>query len=129
MRNREPGIERLVRSFNAICAQMQDIAPRRAFLPRPIDMKGLYKLDVDDAIWQDAGLGGETEDDIPRWMSDKSVKEGIKCLLQLDRCIEEEYRLKKERCTLQKWLQEEWQCLQQAIKISSTFLFVTCLCC
>ena len=41
---------------------------------------------------------------------------GIKCLLDLDRCIEEEVCLKKEQCTLQEWLCEEWKCLQVAVE-------------
>ena len=79
-------------------------------------MTGLYNLDVDDAVWHDRGLHDEDEDDVPAWLEDVNVQKGIKCLLEMDRCKEEEYRLKKERCTLQEWLQEEWACLVLAIR-------------
>ena len=115
VKHREPTIQRLVKSYNDMCTQMHRLAPRRAYLPRPLDISGLYQLDVDDPIWQDAGLGDETEDVVPRWMSDETVQKGIKFLLELDRCIEEEHRLRRERCTLQEWLREEWECLLIAV--------------
>jgi hypothetical protein len=100
VKHREPAIQRLVKSYNAMCTQMRQLAPRRAYLPCPLDMSGLYKMDVDDVIWHDAGLGEETDGDLPRWMCDENVRKGIKCLLELDRCIEEEHRLQRERCIL-----------------------------
>jgi hypothetical protein len=115
VKRREPTIQRLVKSYNDMCTQMHLLAPRRAYLPRPLERSGLYQLDVDDPIWHDAGLGDETEDAVPRWMSDETVRKGIKCLLELDRCIEEEHRLQRERCTLQEWLREEWECLLLAV--------------
>ena len=64
VKQQDPGIQRLVKSYNDICIQICHIAPRQAFLPCPLDMVGLYNLDVDDAIWHDRGLGEETEDNI-----------------------------------------------------------------
>jgi hypothetical protein len=115
VKHREPTIQRLVKSYNAMCTQMHQLAPRRAYLPRLLDMSGLYQLDVDDVIWHDAGLGEETAGDVPHWMCDDHVWKGIKYLLELDRCIEEEHRLRRKRCILQEWLRKEWECLQLAI--------------
>ena len=53
-------------------------------------MTGLFALDIDDAIWQDVGLAGEDLMDPPLWMCDEDVRRGIKALLELDRCLEEE---------------------------------------
>jgi hypothetical protein len=81
-------------------------------------MSDIYKLDVDDLIWRDEGLGEDTEEtegDAPRWMYDENVRKGIKHLLDRDSCIEEEHRLQRERCTLQEWLREEWECLVLAM--------------
>ena len=48
-------------------------------------------LDVDDSIWQDIGL---TEDDgstePPPWLGDEDVHDGIKFMLEEDRCEEEQ---------------------------------------
>ncbi|KIJ66783.1 hypothetical protein HYDPIDRAFT_26204 [Hydnomerulius pinastri MD-312] len=41
------------------------------------------------------------------------VREGIWCLLQRDRCVEEEKRLGREHCYLQEWASEEWNVLER----------------
>jgi hypothetical protein len=63
----------------------------------------LFQLDVDDDIWQDVGLDDENSGPIPKWLGDDGVRQGIKFLLQLDRCEEEERRLIKERRAIQEW--------------------------
>jgi hypothetical protein len=90
-------------------------APPGAIVPQPIEKEGLFKLDVDDEIWQDVGLEDDTEGPVPRWLGDESVRKGIKLMLLLDRCKEEEARLRKERRSMQEWMREEWACLQAAI--------------
>lgn len=52
---------------------------------------------------------------VPRWLGNESVRSGIKAQLIIDRCNEECERLRKERCTMQVWLQEEWASLMLAI--------------
>ena len=37
-------------------------APRGAIAPLPIQLDGLFKLDIDDDIWQDIGLTDEIDD-------------------------------------------------------------------
>lgn len=91
--------------------------PRGAQAPHPISTEGLFKLDVDDEIWQDVGLDeSDLGNDIPRWLGDENVREGIKALLELDRCKEEERRLTYERTAMQEWLIEEWECVKAGIE-------------
>ena len=49
-------------------------------------------------------------------MSDEAVHDGIKAMLELDRCREEEERLIQECHTLQIWFSEEWVIIEQAIQ-------------
>ncbi|GBE80067.1 hypothetical protein SCP_0212700 [Sparassis crispa] len=113
IKRREPGILKLAKTYNDLCKQMdllikQRKAPRYAVSLQPIQGNGLFKLDIDDDIWQDVGL--DDDDDIaavPRWLGDETVREGIKNRLLLDRCNEEEERLREERCSLQEWFAEE----------------------
>ena len=60
-------------------------------LPIHIDMEHLFSLDVDDDIWQDIGLT-ETDNsgDPPLWLCDENVRDGIRAMLEQDRCLEEE---------------------------------------
>ncbi|GBE78980.1 hypothetical protein SCP_0201770 [Sparassis crispa] len=120
IKRREPSILKLAKTYNDLCMQMSTLirqrkAPRFAIVPPPIQSNGLFKLDVDDDIWQDVGLDDDVDTDaVPRWLGDETVREGIKMRLLLDRCIEEESRLQRERCALQEWFQEEWLTLQKA---------------
>ena len=59
---------KLAQTYNGLCKQMSDLvtqhrAPPFAIAPEPIKNEGLFKLDVDDSIWQDVGLGDETDGD------------------------------------------------------------------
>jgi hypothetical protein len=55
-----------------------------------------------------------TEGLIPPWMGDEAVREGIKAFLELDRCLEEDARLRHERSAMQEWMKEEWDLIQVA---------------
>jgi hypothetical protein len=93
---REPGIQTLARKYNAYCAELKVLinaghAPRGAIAPLSIEMDGLFKLDVDDGIWQDIGLTDDLDytSEIPGWLGNDDVRAGIKVMLEYDRCIEE----------------------------------------
>ena len=94
-------------------------SPRGACAPHRIATDGLFKLDVDDDIWQDVGLDDVDVSPgkrIPLWLGDEGVRKGIKSLLELDRCNEELRRLSHERSAMQEWFEEEWQCVVKAMQ-------------
>lgn len=111
-------------------------APAGAICPQKIEPKGLFALDVDDDIWQDIGLdndnGDHQNDNLvpPLWLSDDGVCQGIKALLERDRCVEEESRLQHERRAMQEWFSEEWKVLSSAINhTGSSIYYLKLLCC
>jgi len=114
IKRREPNIGRLVKTYNKLCGEISALirakkAPRRAVAPFPIPEKGLYQLDVDDAIWQDVGLDDiGPSDSPPLWLTDEKVRSGIRAMLQKDRCEEEAPCLLRERGHLQIWFAMEW---------------------
>ncbi|KAL0571409.1 hypothetical protein V5O48_010560 [Marasmius crinis-equi] len=76
-------------------------------------MDQLWTLDVDDTIWQDAGLTDARDGKpIPRWLGD----EGICAMLEQDRCQEEITRLQHKRDALQDWFAKEWDVILCAIQ-------------
>ncbi|KIJ58408.1 hypothetical protein HYDPIDRAFT_102707 [Hydnomerulius pinastri MD-312] len=91
----------------------QKKAPCGAIAPLPIACDGLFKLDVDDDVWQDLGLGDELSEVLPGWLADEKVRLGIWSLLEMERCEEEESRLKAERSIMQEWFFEEWSRIQR----------------
>ena len=98
------GIQQLSKKYNELCAKLEAMikkkqAPHGARAPHPIASDGLFKLDVDDDIWQDLGLDDSdmtSTGEIPQWLGDQNVQKGIKSMLELDRCNEEERRLSYE---------------------------------
>ncbi|KAI6010472.1 hypothetical protein BKA83DRAFT_4503479 [Pisolithus microcarpus] len=97
----------------------QGKAPQGSIVPVLIPKDALFKLDVDDDIWQDAGLEDDTGRLPPAWLADEKVQSGIRSLLELRHCEEEERHLLHERRTLMEWFSEEWSCLKRAREGSS----------
>ncbi|KAI6015677.1 hypothetical protein EDC04DRAFT_2870454 [Pisolithus marmoratus] len=100
-------------NYNNICLQMaalihQGKAPHGSIAPVLIPRDALFKLDVDDDIWQDSGLDGDLGGLPPAWLADQKVCSGIRSLLDLRHCEEEERHLLHERRTLMEWFAEEW---------------------
>ncbi|KAJ7833841.1 hypothetical protein B0H14DRAFT_2364053, partial [Mycena olivaceomarginata] len=100
VKRRQPKINNLVREYNKICDAIgveirEHRAPACTIPPEHIDMRMLYALDVDDAIWQDVGL----EDDEDRGRAD-----------------EEDAMLCKEARGLRIWFIEEWEVLNLAME-------------
>ncbi|EIN07536.1 hypothetical protein PUNSTDRAFT_33090, partial [Punctularia strigosozonata HHB-11173 SS5] len=119
---REPGIQSQARKYNKLCEEMAELirkkqAPTRAVPPTPINMEALWSLDVDDSIWQDTGLIDQEWEGVtpPKWLADEKVKEGIRHMLEADRCKEEAARISRERETMQCWLRDEWAAVNFAL--------------
>ena len=127
----EPGIVKLAATYNDLCHQISKLitagrAPPSAVAPQIIERGGLFKLDVNDDIWQDVGLEDDDYQDIAPacWLSDEKVCQGILAMLELDHCSEEEVRLIKEHCAMQEWFSKEWLCVEKA-KMAACVLPIT----
>ncbi|OJA10545.1 hypothetical protein AZE42_11907, partial [Rhizopogon vesiculosus] len=127
----EPGIVKLLKTYNDLCTQLQALihqgkAPRNALPPLPIAREGLFQLDIDDEVWQDIGLD-DPNNLPPGWLANDGVWQGIKYMLDLDRCEEEAACVMRERCTLQEWMEEEWmrvECVKEQFNRDEDMLFV-----
>jgi len=87
---------------------------RSEVIPGKIDVKSLFHLDVFSCIWDDAGLS--SSDGADRWRTDDGIKQGIRALLDRERCREERERLEMEVNRLADWG------LQTAMRLCDTFL-------
>ncbi|KAG0701127.1 hypothetical protein DFH29DRAFT_982844 [Suillus ampliporus] len=106
IKRREPGILKLVSTYNGL-------SPPYAIMPHIIPRDGIFLLDVDDDIWQDVGLDDDTMAP-PAWLSDDAIQNGIRLQLEVDRCMEEEARLMRERAVIQEWMLAEWGAIRGA---------------
>ena len=91
----------------------QGKAPHESVTPLQISRDGLFKLDVDDDVWQDIELG-DSIGAPPAWLANEKVYLGIKSVLELMHCEEEENHLLRERKALIEWFKEEWRRLRKA---------------
>ncbi|KAI6111412.1 hypothetical protein F5141DRAFT_1188458 [Pisolithus sp. B1] len=112
--------EASINTYNNLCLQMVDLiqkgkAPQGSIAPLLIPRDSLFKLDVDDDIWQDIGLRDDSGGLLPPWLADEKVCSGIRSLLELRRCEEEERHLMQERQALIEWFTEEWGHIQKTI--------------
>ncbi|KAJ7075038.1 hypothetical protein B0H15DRAFT_956854 [Mycena belliarum] len=106
VKRREPTISKVNTEYNKLCVEISTLirdgkAPRGSVAPVQIPAKGIWQLDVDNAVWQDVGLD-EDEDAItepPPWLSDEKKTA----------------RLRRERCLLQVWFAEEWTVVNIAL--------------
>jgi hypothetical protein len=115
----EPTIINTAQRFNKIVDEMEALirkrrAPRHAVIPKHLDRDALFSLDIDDPIWNDRGLDDE-DSEVPRWLADDNVCNGISAMLMIYRCEEEECYLLREAVLLQAWYVNEWERLSHAI--------------
>ncbi|KIJ30560.1 hypothetical protein M422DRAFT_267904 [Sphaerobolus stellatus SS14] len=115
----------LVSKFNRVVELMHDLkkrkkAPPRAKIPALLKTQKLFRLDIDDGIWNDHGLGEEDDDtELPGWLADESIRKGIIAMLNRDRAIEEFERLKAEEENAMYWLRKAVMRVQTALTHSS----------
>ncbi|KAJ6465260.1 hypothetical protein C8R45DRAFT_1106910 [Mycena sanguinolenta] len=106
VKRRDPGIQGIVRQYNNLCKEMSRLiahrkAPRNAVAPTPIDMKGIWALDVNNDIWQDVGLDDAYEEsELSLWLSNDA----------------EALRIFHKCRALHYWLSEEWEAVCLAIE-------------
>ncbi|KAF8177163.1 hypothetical protein K438DRAFT_1978804 [Mycena galopus ATCC 62051] len=122
IKRREGSMLTQVKAYNKLCGEISTLiaakkAPKHSVAPKPMPLKGLYQLDVDDEIWQEVGLN-DAEDHPAPWITDENVRSGIRAMLQKDRCQEEAPRLLRERRHLQIWFSEEWEAVARMIDMT-----------
>lgn len=123
---RAPTIQGITKRYNNLCGEIEqmvkhNIAPLGAVVPEQIPAGGLWALDVDDSIWQDIGLQDDSNPTPPLWLKDEKVCTGIQNIPDLDRCLEEESRLQKERCSLQELVRRQWAVLCKVLVLTGVF--------
>ncbi|KIJ40045.1 hypothetical protein M422DRAFT_174309, partial [Sphaerobolus stellatus SS14] len=105
-------ISGLVAKYNRLVELMHDQkcrnkAPPRARMPPLLKIQKLFRLDVDDDIWNEDGLSDDDTSAPPGWLVNQDIRNGISAMLDRDRCEEELERLKAEEKNAMFWLRRE----------------------
>ncbi|KAF9508096.1 hypothetical protein BS47DRAFT_1366186 [Hydnum rufescens UP504] len=115
VKNRSSEIEATVKKYNARLKELVALRGRGgirrdAYIPPMLTMDGLYKLDVDQDIWEDSqgDIVDFPDGVVPPWLADPSVKEGIWISQEVASCQQELERCKGEHANLRAWFHEEY---------------------
>ncbi|KAJ7139121.1 hypothetical protein C8R44DRAFT_827907 [Mycena epipterygia] len=112
---RQPALLRSIAKFNGYCADLERLRPPGCTIPVPSPLSTqLNGLRDDPSLHEDVWIT-PTEGQIPRWLNDSDVRDGIHALHSADRCAEESQRLNMERANLVNWLNKELSIVTAAI--------------
>ncbi|GLB45913.1 hypothetical protein LshimejAT787_3800020 [Lyophyllum shimeji] len=115
IQKRKPALMNAIKKFNKYCATLASLyKPEWAIPlpdPLPTDLKSLREgpLLMED-IWITRSPG-----EVPRWLEDLDVREGIRGMLKAERCHEERRRLGVEADNLCRWFGRELASIELAI--------------
>ena len=89
-----PGIKSTVCKYNAKQKEMlreqgKNGVWRDAYVLLELVIEGLFNLDVDQDIWENADLVDFEGGEIPLWLADKEVRDGIRAAQEVRSCQEE----------------------------------------
>ncbi|KAG2737671.1 hypothetical protein P692DRAFT_201672633, partial [Suillus brevipes Sb2] len=124
---RQPALMTAIRKFNSYCEQLEshyDISSGIP-LPSPLPTK-LVDLRADPTLMEDVWIT-PSAGEVPRWLEDSEVRDGIRALLKRDRCHEEQLRLRTEADNLCRFFGAELAALELAIRSSGSDHFTAAL--
>lgn len=109
-----------IRKFNSYCEKLEELYnPEWLFpLPAPLPTK-LDDLRNDQSLMEDVWIT-PSEGEIPRWMQDQVVRDGIRAMLKRDRCLEEQRRLGMEADNMCRWYGAELAAVELALRTSES---------
>jgi hypothetical protein len=104
------GVDATLKKYNDKISQLSQLKGKNgvakdAWFPSPLRKEGLYRLDVDQDIWQDCDPSHFEE--LLAWLADPSVKEGIPLAQMVVSCQSEIARCEAEHANLHQWMWEE----------------------
>ncbi|KAF7975585.1 hypothetical protein HWV62_9141 [Athelia sp. TMB] len=114
---RKPALLRAIRTFNKYCAQLSDLHDPSWSIPLPQPLPtNLAALRDRSDLMEDVWIS-RREEEMPRWLSDLSVRDGIRAMLKKDGCLWERRRLGREADNLCRWLGKELAAVELAIRL------------
>ncbi|KAJ7696295.1 hypothetical protein B0H17DRAFT_1131077 [Mycena rosella] len=112
---RQPALLRSIAKFNAYCVDLERVRPPGCPIPIPPPLSTqLNSLRDDPSLHEDVWIT-PAQGEIPRWLDDADVRDGIRALHSADRCAEEASRLNMEHCNMANWLTQELSVVTLAI--------------
>src|SRR5258708_6268328 len=110
VKRRSTGIDSTLQKYNEKLRSLVSLRGKGGilldkWLPPELKKDGLYLLDVDQDIWQDYDLSNFEE--LPKWIIDPTVKDGIPLAQSIWSCCSEKKRCIAEQRNLCQWIYSE----------------------
>jgi hypothetical protein len=113
-----------IRKFNQYCSTLKDLYDPASSIPLPQPLPTeLTALRNCPHLMEDIWIA-PSSGDIPRWLEDLDVREGIRAMLKLDRCLEERRRLGFEADNICRWFGRELTAVELALCTPSCAYFL-----
>ncbi|KZP33320.1 hypothetical protein FIBSPDRAFT_882069 [Athelia psychrophila] len=94
---RKPALMRAIHTFNKYCGQLADLH------------------DLSSNLMEDIWIS-RREEEMPRWLADSNMRNGIRAVLKKDGCLRERCRLGREADSLCRWLGHKLSAVELAIR-------------
>ncbi|KAG2046020.1 hypothetical protein BDR06DRAFT_985702 [Suillus hirtellus] len=109
-----------IRKFNSYCEHLESIFDPSwgVLLPTPLPTK-LADLHKDQTLMEDVWIIPSIGD-VPHWIKDTDVRDGIQVLLKWERCREEQCHIGHEADNLCRWFGAELTALELALRSPTT---------
>ena len=112
-----------IRKYNSYCEQLFHLHHSSWAIPVPTPLPTtLVDLQDDLTLMQDVWITLSVSE-VPRWLEDVDVRDGIRALLKHERCLEEQHRLGLEADNMCHWFGNELSAVQMALRQSERKFF------
>ncbi|KAF8178009.1 hypothetical protein BJ912DRAFT_856565, partial [Pholiota molesta] len=120
---RAPALLTAIKKFNVYCAKLEDLYDPACNIPLPLPLPTkLADLRDDSSLMEDVWISPLEAKSQP-WLDDPSIRSGIRAMIKLDRCLEEQRRLGREADNLCSWFHRELGAVELAIRTPGCSLF------
>ncbi|KJA14936.1 hypothetical protein HYPSUDRAFT_412056 [Hypholoma sublateritium FD-334 SS-4] len=113
---RTPALLSAIRKFNAYCVKLENMYDPAWNIPLPLPLPTTLadlrdRSDLMEDVWV------STSETVQQpWLDNPDIRAGIRAMIKLDRCIEEQHRLGQEADNMCAWFRRELGAVELAIR-------------
>jgi hypothetical protein len=122
----KPALMNVIRKFNKYCMTLETLYKPEWDVPLPEPLPTQLAVLRDSSTLMEDVWITPMDSQVPRWLEDVDVREGIRAVLKMDRCLEERRRLGLEADNLCRWFGCKLSAVEVALATPSSKGFIKC---